>query len=97
MRHIVLLDPFAVGILTAAVRQFAAFCGLVALARGSHLLLPPSLPAGGAAVSLSMVAASTDRKYGVTTGVTTPAQTKPVKASMSSEFSRHFHHNTPCE
>ena len=36
MRHGGLPDPSAVGTLTAAVGQFAGFCGLVASARRSH-------------------------------------------------------------
>jgi hypothetical protein len=96
MRHVGLPDPSAVRTLTAAVGQFAGFCGLVASARCSHLLLPPPLPASFAAIPLSVVAGSTDRKDGATTGVTTPAQTKPVSASMTSESFRHFNHNTPC-
>ena len=39
MRHVGLADPSAVRTLTAAVGQFAGFCGLVASARCSHLLL----------------------------------------------------------
>jgi hypothetical protein len=97
MRHIGLLDASAVRALTTAVGQFTGFCGLVASARCSHLLLPPPLPASCAAIPLPVVAASTDCKDGATAGVTTPAQTKPVRAaSMSNESFRHFHHNKAC-
>jgi hypothetical protein len=76
MRHGSLPDSSAVCTLTAAVGQFACFCGFVASACCPQLLFPPSLPASCAAIPLPVVAASTDRKNGVTTGVTTPSQAK---------------------
>jgi hypothetical protein len=44
-----------------------------------------------------VVAASTDREEGVTTGVTTPAETETVFASIRRNWHRHLHHDTSCE
>ena len=96
MRHADFAITSSVGTLTATVSQLARLGRFIAATRCPQLLPPCSLAAGRAAIPLPVVAASTDRKDGATTGVTTPAQTKPVSASMTSESFRHFHHNTPC-
>ena len=94
MRHAGLRRTATVGTLTAPVRQLACVCSLVALARRWQLVLSTALPANCAAIPLPVVAASTDREDGVTTGVTTPAQAKPIWASMISYCFGHFHHDT---
>ncbi len=95
MRHSGLGDTATVGTLAAAVSHLACACRLIALARCPQLLSSPALPAHRAAIPLPVVATSTDREDGLTTGITTSAQAKPVWSVTSSYWFRHFHHDTP--
>jgi len=96
MRHADFAITSSVGTLTATVSQLARLGRFIAATRCPQLLPPCSLAAGRAAIPLPVVAASTDRKDGVATGITTPAEAKPIWAFLSGGRFRHSHHNKPC-
>ena len=82
MRHWRCPATLAVGLLSSTMRVLSGLTCLVTLARSPHLVAPPAASACFAAIALTAVAASANRKHRAATWRTTMAWPKALNMTM---------------
>ena len=82
MRHWRCTATLAVGLLSSTMRVLSGLTCLITLARSPDLVSPPAASARFAAIALTAVAASANRKHRAATWLTTPAWPKALNMTM---------------